>query len=187
MEERITSEVIYKGRIVTLRVDEVRLLPDRRVARREVVDHPGAVAVVPLTAAGEVVLVRQYRYAAGEALLEIPAGALERGENPYRCAERELLEETGRRAAALERLAAVFPSPGFCSELIHLYLARLEDGPADPQSPDEDENLEIVTIPLARALAMARAGRLRDAKTVAGLFLAAAREGQPEGEGRECP
>ena len=162
-------------------------MPDGKAASREVVQHPGAVAVVPLTSGGEVVLVRQYRYAVGEDLLEIPAGTLETGEDPAGCAERELLEETGRRAASLEVLGKVFPSPGFCTELIHLYLAHLEDGPGSLPCPEEDERLEVVVIPLSRALRMAGEGRFRDGKTVAGLFLAATRLGRsPDEEVTSC-
>ncbi|MEW6031318.1 MAG: NUDIX hydrolase [Bacillota bacterium] len=181
----MSSRAVFRGRLVGLRVDEVRVLPEGRAASREIVEHPGAVAVVPVTTEGEVVLVRQYRYAAGEELLEIPAGTLEPGEEPAACAVRELREETGRSAAALEPLGSLFSSPGFCDEVIHLFLARLED-PGDEASAngergaynyatDEDERLEVVVLSLERAVGLARDGRLRDAKTVAGLCLAALR------------
>lgn len=162
---------------MNLRVDEVRLAPDGRPARREVVEHPGAVAVVPLTPDCQVVMVRQYRYAVGEELLEIPAGTMQAGEEPEACARRELGEETGGRARSLELLGTIFTSPGFCSEVMHIFLARLEDGPGGQPQPDEDERLEPVTLPLGEVVELARAGRLRDAKTVAGLLLAAARVG----------
>lgn len=174
-EETVSSEQVYTGRIVRLRVDEVRLVPAGRLARREVVEHPGAVAIVPVTPDGHVLLVRQYRYAAGEELLEIPAGTLEPGEDPTDCAVRELAEETGHRATRVELLTSVFMSPGFCNELIHIYLARLEGMAGGPRDPDEDEQLEVVRLPLARALDLARSGQLRDAKSVVGLCLAAAR------------
>ncbi|HCJ09823.1 MAG TPA: ADP-ribose pyrophosphatase [Clostridiales bacterium] len=185
-EERLSSQRVFSGRLIGVRVDEVRLVPDGRTARREVVDHPGAVAVVPLTPGGEVILVRQYRYAVGEALLELPAGTLEPGEDPAACAARELLEETGRRPARLELLASVFSSPGFLSEVVHIYLAELEDEEAGvgPQ-PEEDERVEVVALPFAAAAAMAREGRLRDAKTVAGLLLAAGVVGTGSETGRD--
>ncbi len=161
--------------MVNLRIDEVRLGPAGRTARREVVEHRGAVAVVPLTPGGRVVLVRQYRYAAGEELLEIPAGTLEPGEDPEACALRELAEETGYRATALELLASLFTSPGFCSECIHVYLARLGGEESGAPRPDADEQLEALTLPLTEAVGLALSGRLRDAKTVAGLLLAEGR------------
>ncbi len=176
-EVRVSSEQVYAGRVVRLRVDAVRLEPDGVPARREVIDHPGAVALVPVTRDRRVLLVRQYRYAAGQELLEIPAGTLEAGEEPETCARRELAEETGSKAATLELLASLFTSPGFCSERIHLFLARLEDGPGGDLDPDEDERLELVAMPFAEALAEALAGRIHDAKSVAGLTLAAARLG----------
>jgi len=176
-EELVSSTTVFEGRIVKVRVDQVRLGPEGRAARREVVGHPGAVAVVAVTPDGEVVLVRQFRYAAGEELLEVPAGTLEPGEEPADCARRELAEETGRTAGGVELLASLYTSPGFCDEVIHVFLARLDGTPARPQSPDEDERLYPITVPLAAALKMAGEGRLRDAKTVAGLWLAAARLG----------
>ena len=174
-ERPVSSERVYEGRVVRLRVDSVRLEPEGRLARREVVDHPGAVAVVAVTGGGEVLLVRQYRYAVGRELLEIPAGTLEPGEQPETCARRELEEETGRQAGSLEPLGAVFTSPGFCSERIHLYLARLEDGPGGRAHPDEDERLVVEVLPFEEALRLALEGRLADAKTVAGLAMAAPR------------
>ncbi len=176
-EEQVSSERVFSGRVVKLRVDDVRLEPEGRMARREVVEHPGAVALVSLTADGRVVLVRQYRYAAGRELLEIPAGTIEPGEDPETCARRELEEETGRRARSLEHLASLYSSPGFCSEQIHIYLARLEDGPGGNPRPDDDERLTLELLPLEEALALATGGRLADAKSVAGLALAAARIG----------
>ncbi len=174
-EVMVSSRKVFSGRAVRLRVDEVRLEPEGRAARREVVEHPGAVALVPLTADGQVLLVRQYRYAAGRELLEIPAGTLEPGEDPEVCARRELEEETGRRAVGLEHLASVFTSPGFCDELMHIYLARLEEGPGGQSHPDEDERIVLEAMPFEEALALALGGRMGDAKSVAGLALAATR------------
>lgn len=182
-EVLVSSRAIYGGRVVRLRVDDVRLEPEGRLASREVVDHPGAVALVPLTQDGQVLLVRQYRYAAGRELLEIPAGTLEPGEDPEACAIRELEEETGRKAGRLELLGSVYTSPGFCSERIHIYLARLDPGPGGAMHPDEDERLLLEALPLETALEMAMSGRMADAKSVAGLAMAAARLGT-RGQGR---
>jgi len=132
--------------------------------------------VVAVTNSGEVVLVRQYRYAAGTELVEIPAGTLEPGEDPASCARRELAEETGYEieAGGLEHLTSLYTSPGFCSETIHVFLARVGDEPARQPHPDDDERVGSFTLPLAEALDQAFSGRVRDAKTVAALNLAAA-------------
>lgn len=186
-EERVSSERVFTGRILKVRVDEVLLQPGGHSARREVVEHPGAVAIVPLTEDGRVLLVRQYRYAAGVELLEIPAGTLEPGEDLATCARRELSEETGGRALVLELLATVFTSPGFCDERIHIYLARLDPEAVGGQHPDEDERLHVEAVPLAKALDMALAGRIQDAKSVVGLTLAAARVGALGRAGEDGP
>jgi ADP-ribose pyrophosphatase len=170
-ETLIRSRRIHVGRVVSLRVDDVRL-PDGRTAQREVVDHPGAAVIVPLTDGGEILMVRQYRYAVGDVLLELPAGTLERGEDPLACARRELAEEVGAEAARWESLAVLYPSPGVLTEVMHLFLAReLTEGP--PRGTEE-EDLTIERLSFAEALERVRRGEIRDAKSVAGLLLAAA-------------
>ncbi|HEV8339426.1 MAG TPA: NUDIX hydrolase [bacterium] len=170
-ETLIRSRRIHVGRVVSLRVDDVRL-PDGRTAQREVVDHPGAAVIVPLTDGGEILMVRQYRYAVGDVLLELPAGTLERGEDPLACARRELAEEVGAEAARWETLAVLYPSPGVLTEVMHLFLAReLTEGP--PRGAEE-EDLTIERLSFAEALERVRRGEIRDAKSVAGLLLAAA-------------
>jgi len=164
----VGSRRIYDGRVVSLRVDEVAL-PSGRTAVREIVEHRGAVAVVPLLPSGEVVLVRQYRAAAGETLLEIPAGTLEPGEAPEQALQRELAEEIGMRAGRVRRLGAFLPSPGVLTEVIHLYLAE-ELTPHRAEA--EEEDLEVVRLPLARARALVDRGEIRDAKSIIGLLLA---------------
>ncbi len=163
---------IYSGRIVNLRVERVRL-PNGIEVDLELMHHPGAAAVAAVDDAGAVVLVRQYRHAAGGWLWELPAGILDAGEAPEHCAARELREETGVQAQRLERLGSLLTTPGFCDERIHVFLARgLTDG---GHAPEADEVIaEIRRIPLADALAMVRRGEIVDGKTVAGLFLAAA-------------
>jgi ADP-ribose diphosphatase len=135
---------------------------------REVVHHPGACAVVAVTETGEVLLVKQFREAVRETLLEIPAGIYDiEGEDPAGCAVRELMEETGYRAADLRPLATIYTSPGFADERIDLFLARAEEagGPGE-------EGVEVVRMPFAEALAAVRDGRIKDAKTVCGLLIA---------------
>ncbi len=157
----------FPGKLVDLWLERV-LMPNGAEAELEVVRHMGASAVVPLTAEGDVLLVRQYRHATGGWLLEIPAGTLEGGdEEPETCAHRELIEETGFRARQLEALGWIWTTPGFTDEKIWLYLAtELEQS---EQALEYDEVLSVERLPLERAVAMAQAGEIRDAKTICGL------------------
>lgn len=171
-EELVSSERVYEGRIVNLRVDRVRL-PSGRVTSREIVEHRGAVAIVALDGEENVLLVNQFRTAVGEELLELPAGTLEPGEEPKVCAFRELREETGYVAEHLEELYVFYASPGFSNERIWLYLATgLMQRSQDPQA---DEIIEVVRVPLDRALEMVHTGEIRDGKSVLGLLAAKAR------------
>ena len=173
-EKTIASQELYAGRIIRVRRDTVRL-PDGRETVREVVAHPGAVAIVPVDA-GEVLFVRQYRYPAGEVLLEVPAGKLEPGEDPLDCARRELTEEIGRRAERLAFLGMFYTTPGFCDEKMHVFLASgLQAADEADGGRDADEFLDVVKIPLTEALAMLAAGELRDGKTIAALAMAGRR------------
>ncbi|HEU4686256.1 MAG TPA: NUDIX hydrolase [Nitrospira sp.] len=159
---------IYKGKVVTLDVDTVTL-PNGVTIELEIVRHPGAAAVVPVKEDGTVVLVRQFRHAAGGPIYEIPAGKLNPGEDPKLCAERELEEEVGYRPSRLEFLSSIFTAPGFTDEVIHLY--RASGLTKSRQRLDPDEVLEVVELPLAEAIAMVRRGVIRDAKTIVGLQL----------------
>lgn len=166
----LDRRTVFEGKVVRLYLDRV-LLPDGQEAEREVVRHWGAVGMVPLDGKGRVILVRQYRHAPGEELLEIPAGKLSPGEDPLHCAERELLEEVGCRAGRWIKLASFYTSPGFSDEMLHLYLALdLQEGEA---TPEEDEFLEVIRLPLEEALQKVESGEVKDSKTVAGLALAA--------------
>jgi ADP-ribose pyrophosphatase len=169
---------IYRGRVVNLGVETVTL-PNGATVELEVIRHQGASAVVPLQEDGSVLLIRQYRHAAGGFIYEIPAGKLDPGENPLACAERELEEETGRRAGHLEHLLTFFTTPGFTDEIIHIYLAtELIPG---VQNLEHDEVLEVVEMPLEHALQRIADGTIRDGKTIIGLQTAflARRERQP--------
>ncbi len=167
-EHTIESRRIYEGRALKLRVDTV-VLPGGRVSSREIVEHSGAVAIVPLDSGMNVLMVRQYRKPVEQPLLEVPAGGLDEGEEPEACAHRELREETGYLAARMEALASFFTTPGFCDEVMHAFLATgLTPGVADP---DEDENIEVVPVPLDRVLSMIQQGEIRDAKSIAALLL----------------
>jgi len=144
-------------------------LPSGRVSTREVVVHPGAVAIVPLREDERVVLVRQYRHAVGKILMEIPAGTMHPQETPEECAQRELREEVWCSAGRLEKLASFYLAPGYSTELLHLFLAT-DLTPAKGEQ-DEDELLEITTLPLTDALAAIERGDIQDAKTIVGLLL----------------
>jgi ADP-ribose pyrophosphatase len=169
-EKELSREDVFCGRIVTVHVDEVELCNGRK-SKREVVDHPGGVSIVPVDADGNVYLVRQYRYPVGASLLEIPAGKLEPGEDPLTCAVRELSEETGLEADQYTYLGGVSPSPGYCRETIHIYLATsLHMGHAHL---DENEFLDVVKMPFDAAFALASSNEMTDGKTIIGLLRAA--------------
>lgn len=164
----VSSTHAYRGRVVSLRLDEIALPSGARI-RREVVEHAGSVAIVALDADGNVVLVRQHRHAVGRSLLEIPAGTREPGEDALACVHRELAEETGYTAAHVERLMGFYAAPGFCTEYLDIYLAAgLRPGTA---RPEEDEGIELVLLPLAEALALVARGEICDAKSIIGLLL----------------
>lgn len=161
-ETTLREEVIYDGKIIRLRVDEARL-PNGCAAIREVVEHNGGVCIAALTEEEELLFVRQFRYPYKQMVTELPAGKLEKGEDPFLAGQRELAEETGASAARYYELGQLYPSPGYCGEVITLYLAtELQYG---EMSPDEDEFLQVQPIPLAEAVEMVMRGELADAKT----------------------
>jgi ADP-ribose pyrophosphatase len=164
---------VFEGHLISVEVQSWA------TGEREVVHHPGACGVVALTESGEVLLVRQMREAVREALLEIPAGILDKeGEDAAGCAARELLDETGHRAVGIEPLATIYTSPGFADERIQLFLAEVADG--DPEGQGED-GVEVVRMPLGEAIADIERGIIKDAKSVAALLLAFHRD-RPSGE-----
>lgn len=165
-ERGLTQESVYRGSLLKIRVDTVAL-PDGSIANREIVEHPGAVAVAPLTADGQIVLVRQFRYPINRITLELPAGKLEWGEELEQACHRELIEETGLLAGKLERMGQVAIAPGYSNELITLYVAT--DLKSASSRPDHDEFIESVKLPLAEAYAMVERGEIQDAKTIIGL------------------
>jgi ADP-ribose pyrophosphatase len=172
---RVKSSRVYTGKIVSLDVDSVRF-PDGSIGELEMIRHSGASAIVPFLSdpQGEdpqVLMIRQYRYAADGYLYEIPAGRLDKGENPHDCAARELKEETGCTAEHFDHLLTIYTTPGFTDEKIHLFMAT---GLVAGETKHEvDEFLDLHPMRLSRALEMVEAGEIQDAKTVIGLLFAA--------------
>jgi len=168
-EHRLSSKLVYDGKLLKVRSDTVRL-PDGETAEREFVEHPGAVAVIALTDAGELVMERQYRYPLGRDMIEIPAGKIDAGEDPLATARRELKEETGYTAAQWQHVATINIAIAYSNERIEIYLAKglRHEG----AKLDEEEFLEVFTLPLATALAWVREGKITDSKTVSALFWA---------------
>lgn len=161
-EKTLEEKNIFDGRIIHVSVDKVEL-PNGRTSTREVVKHPGGVGIVALTEKNEVLLVNQFRYPYKSEIIEIPAGKLNPGEDPLECGKRELHEETGAAASEYISLGKLLPSPGYTNEIIHLYLAKnLSYG---AQQPDEDEFLDVIKIPLEKAIEMVMSDKLKDSKT----------------------
>jgi ADP-ribose pyrophosphatase len=168
--ERLARETAFEGRVVDVFRDTVRVRRDgdEREAVYDLVHHPGATAIVPLFEDGSVALLHQFRYAVGGEMWEIPAGTLEEGEEYLDCARRELEEEIGHTAARWTELASIYTTPGFCDEMLRVYLA--EELSPGQVGPDPDEHLEVVRLPLDEALEWIAAGRIVDAKTIVGLL-----------------
>ncbi len=161
-EKRIDGECIYDGKIIKVSVDTVEL-PNGNCAKREVVGHPGGVTVLPLTTDDKIVMVKQFRYPYMEEVLEIPAGKLEYGEDPFEAGVRELREETGAIAQKYVDLGIMYPTPGYCAEKIYIYAAT--ELSFFEQELDEDEFLNVVKVPFDEALSMVVTGKIRDGKT----------------------
>lgn len=164
-EKTVKKNYLFRGKILSVRCDDA-MLPDGRACKREIVEHCGGAAVLCVYK-GKVAMVKQYRYAYGEEVLEIPAGKLEQGEDPAAAAKRELKEETGACAEALERIAVVYPSPGYTNEKIHVY--RAAGVTLDSSRPDDDEFLSVQWIDVERVKRMLLSGEFTDAKTLIAL------------------
>jgi ADP-ribose pyrophosphatase len=170
LERCMSSSRVYDGRILNFRVDQVAL-GNGGTTKREVIEHRGAAAIVPVTRDRDVILVRQYRYAITTNLLEIPAGTMEPGETPEQCASRELEEETGYRCKEIEKILEFFPVPGYSTEKIHVYLAK---GLINSKMhTEDDEKIELEIMPFHRALEKVRSGEIQDAKSICALYRAA--------------
>ncbi len=169
MKFRVEAErEVFRGRVIRL-VNRDLVLPNGRRTTFSIVEHPGAVAILPVHANGDVVLLRQFRPTIGEEIYEIPAGTIEKGEAPLATAKREIIEETGFKARQWSKIAEFYTAPGFCTELMHVYVARgLTPAVADG---DADEVLRPVRMSLDAALKLVRSKKIRDAKSIAGLLI----------------
>jgi len=168
VEKTLASQLVYSGRVVKLRVDTVRL-PRGRRTKREVVEHSDCVAIVPIDADDNVLLVKQFRKPVEKELLEIPAGCIEPGEEPITTVRRELREETGYLPMKAERLGGFYSSPGYCTEYLHLYLAT--DLTLAQLYAEDTENIELIRIPLVQIPGLIASGTICDAKSIVGLLL----------------
>lgn len=166
-EKTVSSEKVFEGRIIKVKVDKVEM-PDGSTSTRELVEHPGGVGIVALTDNDEIILVKQYRKPLDKVIYEIPAGKLDPGEHHRTCGIRELEEETGLSANVFEYMGFIYPSPGFTDEVTHVYLAKeLTQGETHP---DDDEFLDVEKVPFERALKMVIDGEINDAKSVFGIL-----------------
>lgn len=174
----LKSEKLYAGRVFNLVVDQVEYASGRR-AIREVAEHPGGAVAVPLTPAGDLILIKQFRYPVKKFLFELPAGKLDPGEEPERCARRELEEETGFISDRWERIASIYTTPGFCDELLHIFLAQGVRESGRGQRLDEGEHgLTVTLVPFGKALEMVKTGKILDSKTICGILLVQGRLGK---------
>lgn len=164
-EKTLSTETIFSGRIISLQVDEVQL-PNGKTAKRELVKHPGAVAIIALTDDNKIVMVEQYRKALEQTIIEIPAGKLEKDEDPVLCAKRELEEETSYECKSLQLLNSFYTSPGFANEIVHVYVAKGLSKKENAAGLDEDEFVNLMELTLDEALQAIRENRICDAKTV---------------------
>ena len=164
-EQKIESKRVFEGKMISVRVDRVRL-PNGEESTREVVDHPGAVVIVPVLGE-EIIFVEQYRYPIEQELLELPAGKMDPRESPEECAKRELEEETGYQAKKFSYLGKIFTTPGFTTEVIHIFVA--EELEETSQNTDPDEFIEVKKIPVEKVLSLLKNAEIEDSKTICAL------------------
>ncbi|MEM2304318.1 MAG: NUDIX hydrolase, partial [Candidatus Methanomethylicia archaeon] len=163
----LKSRYVYRGKIINVRVDEFETVSKQYM--KEIVEHPGAVAIIPILDSGKIIMIKQYRYAVKRELIEVPAGTIENGEKPEECAYRELIEETGYIAGEIFKIAEFYLAPGYSEEVLHLFIARkLVKGGAKPEIGEKIES--VMAISLNEAIEMVRRGEIRDAKTICALY-----------------
>jgi len=168
VEETISRQIIYSGRVVKLRIDTVKT-PDGRETTREIVEHSGCVAVIAVDADGNVLLVSQFRKPVETELLEIPAGGIDAGEDAEAAVRREMREETGYMPKRVELLGGFYSAPGYCTEYLHLYLGS--DLVHSPLNAEDTEGIKLIRVPVSRVSELITSGKIRDAKSIAGLLI----------------
>ncbi len=166
-EKVLSSEQIFDGKVVKLRVDTIEL-PSGNVTKREIMEHGGAVSILPMLPDGKIGMIKQWRSAVQEYLWELPAGGIEKGEDPKDCAHRELIEEIGYEAGKLTLIFQCYLAPGYSSEMMYGYLG--EDLKLVGAQPEEDENIDLVPMTLEELLPLIDSGEIRDSKTICGLL-----------------
>lgn len=164
-EKTIQTEEIFSGKVIRLQLEDVEL-PNGKIGRREIVKHPGAVAIIAITEENKILMVEQYRKALERTIIEIPAGKLEKGEQPSNCARRELEEETGYECKSLELLVSFYTSPGFSDEIVHLYIASGLSKKENSAALDEDEFINLEEVTLDEAIRYVKEQKIYDAKTI---------------------
>jgi len=168
IEKSYKRNKIYTGKSVDFCCDTI-ILPDGKTATREFMAHPGAVAVIPFVNRNNIILVKQYRYPVGKVTYEIPAGKLNKNENPLSCIKRELIEETGYKAGNIKKIYSYWPTPAFCTELLHIYVAK--ELSFVGRNPDKDEFLDLAEFSFSKALNWVVTGKIRDSKSVIAILL----------------
>lgn len=166
----LKSEVVFKGKMIDLKVDEIENIPSGNKGIREVAKHPGGAVAVAITDGNKILLVKQFRYPHRQWIIELPAGKLDKGEDPKICAARELQEETGYTAGKISKLGEIYTSPGFCDETLHIYLAEnLTKG--DHHREEGEEDMELLELTLDEIKEMIMSGEIIDAKTICGIYM----------------
>ncbi len=164
------SEILFKGKVFDIKLDEIEYDSSGNNGRREVVLHPGGAVVLPVTDAGKIIFVRQFRYPFQEWVLELPAGKLDPGEDPQTCATRELTEETGYTAGKITKLGHIYTTPGFCNEILHIYLAE-NLTPGKHAREEGEEGMQIIELTIDEVKNKINSGELVDAKSISGVMM----------------
>jgi ADP-ribose pyrophosphatase len=169
------SDVVFRGKVFDIKLEEIEYNKTGNKGKREVVLHPGGAVVVPVTSDRNIIFVRQYRYPFDTIMTELPAGKLDKGEDPLKCASRELTEETGYTSCNIKELGKIFTSPGFCNEVLHIYYAT-DLTPGEHAREEGEEGMEIIELSLSEAEEKIRTGEIVDAKTISGIYMYKLRE-----------
>lgn len=163
------SETVFHGKVFDVRVDEIEYSGTGNKSFRQVAVHPGGAVIVPVTNEGKIILISQYRYPHNERVIELPAGKLEKGEDPLKCASRELTEETGYRTEKIVKLGKIFTTPGFCNEVLHIYLAE-NLIPGEHAREEGEEDIQLLELTVKEVDEKIRTGEIMDGKTISGIY-----------------